>query len=221
MSNKIERIKILQRMVGANDDGIIGNETLTKFKNKYNVPSKSMVAQFFANVDHETGGFTIGEESLSYSSKRIMDIFGVDKHSAKVTQLEASILSGKPYELAERVYGIGNKTKSKELGNTSIGDGWKYRGRGALQITGKYSYNELQKSGLIDLGDDVVENPDLVSGKYFWSSAINYFNKRKLWNLVSSINDDDTERLRRRVNGGLNGIREIKSKVKVYFNMFK
>lgn len=221
MSTPKDKIKVLQRLVGANPDGILGNETLTKFQCKFNVPNKAIVAQFFANVWHETGGLTISKESLNYSSKRMMEIFGVGKHSAKITEAEAKYLTGKPYEFAERVYGIGNPPKAKELGNRSAGDGYKYIGRGSLQITGRYSYNELQKSGLIDGSDNVVSSPELVEDKYFWQSAINYFNKRNLWGLVSTISNEDTERLRRRVNGGLNGIQQVKEEVKRFYAMFK
>lgn len=222
MSTAKEKIKELQRYVGANDDGLLGNETLTKLKSKVNAPSKSIVAQFMANVYHESGKFTITTEDLkNYTPKRIVDIFGVDNHSANVTPAEALTLSGNAYALAERVYGLGNPKKSKELGNVAVGDGFKYRGRGFLQITGKYSYQELQNSGLVDKGDDVVKNPELVATKYYWISAINFFNKRKLWGLVNSISDADTEKLRRRVNGGLNGIKEVKEKVKYYYSLFK
>ena len=221
MSTPKEKIKTLQRLVGSTQDGILGNDTLTKFQCKFNVPNKAMVAHFFANVWHETGGLTISKESLNYSAKRMMQIFGVGKHSAKLTQAEANYLVGKPYEFAERVYGLGNTKKAQELGNTSKGDGYKYIGRGSLQITGKYSYKELQSSGLVASGDSVVDNPELVEDKYFWQSAINYFNKRGLWNLVSTISDADTEKVRRRVNGGLNGIFQVKQEVKRFYNMFK
>ena len=221
MSTPQDKIKTLQQLVGAKEDSIIGNETLTKFQCKYNLPNKAIVAQFFANIWHETGGLKVCKESLNYSSKRMLEIFGKGKHSAKLTPQEANYLVGKPYEFAERVYGLGNPTKAKDLGNKNVGDGFKYIGRGSLQITGRYSYNELQNSGLIEDGDNVLNNPELVEDKYFWQSAINYFNKRGLWTLVSSISDADTEKLRKRVNGGLNGIAEVKAQVKRFYAMFK
>lgn len=221
MSTAKQRIKEIQALVGAYPDGLMGNETLSKFQCRYNVPNKAMVAMFFGNVYHETGGFTISEENLNYSPTRMMAIFGVGKHSAKITSAESYKLSGKPYELAERVYGLGNPAKAKELGNTLVGDGYKYRGRGSLQITGKYAYQELQNSGLIKPGDNVVINPELVATKYYWESAINFFNKRNLWNLVSSVSNSDIQKLRRRVNGGLNGIEEVTKMVKHYYSLFR
>ena len=70
-----ENINLIQQSVGATPDGIIGNETLTKFQCKYSVPSKAMVAHFFGNLDHESGGFNIVEESGMYSAKRLLQVF--------------------------------------------------------------------------------------------------------------------------------------------------
>lgn len=98
---------------------------------------------FIAQVAHESGGFTIVEESLNYTTPaRILEIFGVGRHSAKITEAEAQQLAGKPEALAERVYGLGNPKKAAELGNIEPGDGWKFKGWGAMQITGRADHEK-------------------------------------------------------------------------------
>src|SRR5438552_9106298 len=93
-----------------------------------------------AQVLHESGGCTILVEKFRYSVPRILEIFGVGKHSAAITPSEAAKLAGKPTELAERVYGLGNPKKAMELGNIDPGDGAKFIGRGLIQLTGRGSY---------------------------------------------------------------------------------
>src|SRR5262249_50685559 len=85
-------------------------------------------------------------------------IFGVGKHSAAVTEEEAAELAHKPAAIAERVYGLGNPKKAKELGNTSAGDGFRYRGGGLLQTTGRGSYCEIGKT----CGVDFETHPELL-----------------------------------------------------------
>lgn len=115
-----------------------------------------VIAIFMGQISHECGGGTIIRENMNYTAKRIMEIFGVGKHSAKVTAEEAETLKGQPQALAERVYGLGNPKKSKELGNTRPGDGFRYRGGGMLQLTGGYNYKT--RGGKI--GYDLYNNPE-------------------------------------------------------------
>lgn len=122
---------------------------------KYGVNTPLRMAHFLAQVMHETGGLTVLRESGSYSAKRIVEVFGVGKHSARVTQAEASQLARKPSALFERVYGLGNPKKAKELGNTKAGDGWAYRGNGIMQTTGRYNHRTMgQKAGLGAIFED-------------------------------------------------------------------
>lgn len=116
---------------------------------KYEVTTPLRLAHFLAQICHETGGLTIERESGAYSASRIMQIFGVGKHSAAVTQAEAKKLAGDGAALFERVYGLGNPRKARELGNTKAGDGWAYRGNGLMQTTGRGAHRRLgEKLGL-------------------------------------------------------------------------
>ena len=89
---------------------------------------------------HETGGLTVEWENMSYSAPRLVEIFGVGNHSAKVTDAEARTLAHNPALIAERVYGLGNSSKARELGNSEPGDGFRYRGGGLMQTTGRANY---------------------------------------------------------------------------------
>ncbi len=96
---------------------------------------------FMARAVAETN-FTVLWESGAYSASRILEKFGVGKHSAQVRPDEAKRIAAMPVEkrtkeLFERVYGLPNPRKARELGNTESGDGWRYRGFGLLQTTGK------------------------------------------------------------------------------------
>lgn len=107
---------------------------------QHGVNTTRRLAHFIAQFGAETGGGSILYENMNYTADRMMVIFGA-KHSAKiVTRAEADALAHNPEKLAERVYGLGNPRKAKELGNTKPGDGYKYRGSGILQTTGGYNF---------------------------------------------------------------------------------
>ena len=109
---------------------------------EFGIDQPEELHDFMAHVLHESGGLTIVEENMNYSAPRIMEIFGVGKHSAKITAEEAKHLAGNPDALAERVYGLGNPSKARELGNIEPGDGARYRGFGAMQITGRADHEK-------------------------------------------------------------------------------
>lgn len=206
MSTSKERIKSLQALVGANPDGIIGNETLTKFQCTYDIPTKAMVAHFFGNVDHESGGFSIVEESGAYSAQRLLAVF---------PKYFKSLEEAKKFERnAEAIF---NRTYGGRMGNTEPGDGYKFRGRGFIQLTGKSNYSRFKEF----IGDDVVSNPDLVATKYAMESAIFFFTSNNIWSMANDISDASIEKVRRRVNGGINGLADVRNKVKKYYAMFR
>jgi len=215
-----DRIKELQRLVGAGQDGVIGKETLTKFAAKFG-KTREQVIHFFANIHHESGGFTIVRENMNYSAKRIMEIFGI-RHSAKVTINEAYGLTGNPYGLAERVYGLGNPKKAKELGNTRPGDGWKFRGGGALQCTGGFDYKRYG-------GQELYDNPDKIGeSAYYFTTAVKEFDAKKIWNYAKDLTESSILNVARVINVGTvntktipNGLDDRRAKVKYYANLWK
>ncbi|NGM63523.1 glycoside hydrolase family 19 protein [Sphingobacterium sp. SGG-5] len=200
------RIKQIQRTVGATPDGIIGNDTLTKFQCHYKVPTKAMAAHFFGNLHHESAGFSIVEENLRYSAQRILQVF--PKYFKTLGQ--AQQVAYNPEALANNVYG-------GRMGNNTVGDGYKFRGRGFMQTTGKFNYDRLGKF----LGVDLLNNPDLVATMYPLESAVFYFNDNRLWGLAGDVSEDSIQLIRRRVNGGLNGLDDVRNKVLYYYNLMK
>jgi putative chitinase len=104
-------------------------------------------------------------------------------------------------------------------GNESSGDGWKYRGRGALQLTGKSNYKAfsdyLKKP-------EVMDNPDLVSTDYAFESAMYFFDKNKLWSICDQgVSDSSILSLTKRINGGTNGLDHRNALTKKYYEWLK
>jgi putative chitinase len=169
---------------------------------KYSINETALrVAHFVSQTAHETGGFTIFVESMNYSGERILQVFGVGHHSAGVTPIEAGRLEHRPELLAERVYGLGNPKKAKELGNTEPGDGFKYIGHGPTQLTGKGSYAAASKR----FGVDFVASPELTLDPQFTLAiAADEWEVEKHCNALAD--KDDALAITKRINGGTEGM---------------
>lgn len=167
---------------------------------QHGITTPARIAHFLAQCAHETGGFTIARESGNYRAERILQIFGAGRHSAAVTPAEAKQLEGNGPALFERVYGLGNQRKAKELGNTQPGDGWKYRGGGILQTTGRANYRRMgQKCGV-----DFEGHPEYVtSAQYALVPALTEWTEG---NLNAAADADDIRAITRKINGGFNGL---------------
>lgn len=167
---------------------------------KAGIITPGRLAHFLAQICHESGGMSIEWESGAYSAERLMEIFGEGHHSAGVTATEAQRLAKNGPAIFERVYGLGNPKKARELGNTQSGDGWKYRGGGLMQTTGRANYRRMgQKCGV-----DFEGNPQLVlSAEHALKPALAEWTEGKLNDLADA---DDIRGITRRINGGLNGL---------------
>lgn len=154
--------------------------------------SAEQTAMFLAQCAHESAGFTRFEENLNYSAKTLCKVFG--KYFPNM--LVAENYARRPEKIANLVYGsrMGN-------GSAESGDGWKYRGRGILQITGKYNYRDLEYS----TGIKCVENPDiLLEPKFSVTAAFWYWDKHNL------AGYQDIEIITKKINGGINGLEDRK-----------
>ena len=159
-----------------------------------------LVAHVMAQISHECGAGTIIRENMNYSASRMMQIFGVGVHSAKITPEEAQRLQGHPQEIADRVYGIGNPKKAKEFGHTKPGDGYKYRGNGMLQLTGKSNHKHVGDL----VGFDLVNHPEMLEDPAIsFEVAVKEF---VALNCVPAANQDNISLVTRWVNGGQNGL---------------
>ena len=175
---------------------------------KFNITNSLRLAHFLAQCGHESGGFKAISENLNYSADGLKRIFG--KYFPG--DLAASY-ARQPEKIASRVYGarMGN-------GDESTGEGYKYRGRGYIQLTGKSNYTGFAKF----IGEDTVANPDLVATKYPLASAAFFFDSNKLWSICDKGADEATvTAVTKRVNGGTIGLPDRIKHFKEYYNLLK
>ena len=171
-------------------------EVLTELQEiyeKFNITTVFRLAHFMGQCHHESSSFSRVTENLNYSASGLVKTF-----PKYFTNQDAREYEHKPQAIANRVYAdrMGN-------GNEHSGDGWKYRGRGYIQLTGKQNYQDFFKS--IDL--DPRSKPDLVANNYPLSSAAFFFNRNDLWKMCDrGVNDEVIRSVTKAVNGGLNGI---------------
>lgn len=195
--------------IGVAPDPKFGVDVL-KAAMKYYKMTPERAAHFFAQTNHESGGFTKFTENLNYGSKGLRGIFG--KYFP--TDQMAVAYERKPEKIANKVYGgrMGN-------GPESSGDGWKYRGRGALQLTGKDNYKALSDY----LGKpEIMSNPDLVATDYIFESAMWFFDKNKLWDICDKgVSDATILAITKKINGGTHGLDDRSAKTKKYYTLLK
>jgi len=171
---------------------------------QHGITTPLRMSHLMAQAMAETGGFTDLRENMNYSTtQQLLKIFG-SNHSAKVTAAEAPGLLNKPEKLAERVYGLGNPGKAAELGNTKPGDGFRYRGNGFLQTTGREAHRKLGQA----FGLDFENNPELVTApEHILKPALREWSNGNL-NHFADKNDITT--ITKVINGGFNGFPERK-----------
>lgn len=198
----------LQKKLGIKVDGTFGPGTMKAAMSYYKM-TPERAAHFFAQTSHESGEFKIFSENLNYSAQGLQNIFG--KYFPG--NLEESY-ARKPEKIANRVYAdrMGN-------GNENSGDGWKYRGRGALQLTGKSNYQAfsdyLKKP-------EIMTNPDLVATEFAFESAIFFFDRNNLWSICDKgINKDTILALTKKINGGTHGLADREEKTFKYYTYVK
>jgi putative chitinase len=191
-------LKDFQSKIGVTADGAWGPGTLKAAVEFLKMP-KVRAAHFFAQTSHESGGFKSLSENLNYSADGLVKTFR--KYFPDVAA--ATPYARNPEKIANKVYGgrMGN-------GDEASGEGFKYRGRGAIQLTGKDNYAAFAKA----IGrPDVLTNPDIVSGELAFESAMFFFDKNKLWDICDKgINDETITALTKRINGGTIGLEDRK-----------
>jgi putative chitinase len=201
-------LKNLQSKIGVTADGAFGPGTL-KAAMAYYKMTPERAAHFFAQTAHETGGFKAFSENLNYSADGLQKIFG--KYFPGLLEEQ---YARNPEKIANRVYAdrMGN-------GNEASGDGWKYRGRGALQLTGKSNYkafSDYLKNPLI------MEQPDMVAGELAFESAMFFFDKNKLWDICDKgVTKETILALTKRINGGTHGLADREEKTFKYYGYLK
>jgi putative chitinase len=196
----------LEKLKGHVPDAVIAQipDTATKF----NITNPLRLAHFLAQCGHESGGFKAVSENLNYSAKGLVGTFGKYFNSTTAAQYER-----KPEMIASRVYGsrMGN-------GDEASKEGYKFRGRGYIQLTGKSNYTNFAKF----IGEDTIANPDLVATKYPLASAAFFFDSNKLWSICDKGADTATvTAVTKRVNGGTIGLDDRIKHFNEYYALLK
>jgi putative chitinase len=169
----------------------IVNEINAAFKD---APNERRMAMFIAQCAHESTGFTRKLENLNYSKEALLSLFGkyFDKDPAIAAQYHRQ-----PEKIANKIY-------ASRMGNgpTESGEGWKFRGRGYIQLTGKENYTNCGKG----LGVNLIETPEyLETVEGAIKSAIWFWNSR---NLNTPSDEDDVVTVTKKINGGRHGLEE-------------
>ena len=182
----------LENLKGHIPDSVIAQ--IPDTAKKFNITTPLRLAHFLAQCGHESGGFKAVQENLNYSASGLKGTFSKYFKEAGL----AESYQRNPQKIASRVSGgrMGN-------GPESTGDGFKFRGRGYIQLTGKDNYTNFAKF----IGEDTVANPDLVATKYPLASAAFFFDSNKLWSICDKGADTVTvTAVTKRVNGGTIGL---------------
>jgi putative chitinase len=174
----------------------------------FNISNVLRLSHFLSQCGHESGSFKLVEENLNYSAERLKEKFG--KYFPGDLQLSYAKI---PVKIASRVYGsrMGN-------GDEASQEGYKFRGRGYIQLTGKDNYTSFARF----IGEDTVANPDLVATKYPLASAAFFFNSKRLWTICDKGSTEAViKELTLAVNAGLNGLPDRIKHFNEYYNLLK
>jgi putative chitinase len=196
----------LENLKGHIPDAVIAQ--IPETAQKFNITNPLRLAHFLSQCGHESAGFKAIQENLNYSADGLKKIFP--------KYFPGNLAEGyarNPEKIASKVYGgrMGN-------GDETTKEGFKFRGRGYIQLTGKDNYTRFGKF----IGEDTVANPDLVATKYPLASAAFFFDSNKLWEICDRGADDATvTAVTKRVNGGTIGLPDRIKHFKEYFSLLK
>jgi putative chitinase len=198
---------VLDKLKGHIPDSVLAQIPDTAAKFELNTPLR--LAHFLAQAGHESGGFKAVNENLNYGAKGLLGIF--KKYFP--TEQKALLYERKPEKIANLVYGgrMGN-------GPEVSGEGFKFRGRGYIQLTGKDNYKAFDAV----VTENIIETPDLVATKYPLMSAAWFFHKNGLHKIADEgAADEVVTKVTKRVNGGTIGLPDRIKHFKEYYNLLK
>jgi putative chitinase len=196
----------LEKLKGHIPDGVIAQipDTAARF----GITNTLRLAHFLSQCGHESGGFKAVRENLNYSAKGLVGIF--KKYFSPTL---AIAYERQPDKIANRVYAgrMGN-------GDENSGDGYKFRGRGYIQLTGKENYTRFDAT----VPENIIADPDLVATKYPLASAAFFFNSNKLWSICDrGATPEVVTAVTKRVNGGTIGLADRNKHFNEYYNLLK
>ena len=196
----------LDKLKGHIPDKVI--EQIPSIQDTFGINTSLRLAHFLAQAGHESGGFRLTQENLNYSAKGLVGLFG-----KYFTATSAPDYERKPEKIANVIY-------ANRMGNgaTTSGDGWKFRGRGYIQLTGRDNYTAFGKS----IGVDIPANPDVVATTYALSSAAWFWSKNGLNKLADlGPTTEVVTKITKRVNGGTIGLQDRIKHFNEYYNLVK
>ena len=201
----------LSRLKGHVPDTVIAQ--IPSIQEKFGVNTALRLAHFLAQAGHESGGFRVTQENLNYSAKGLTGIFKkyFKRPDGTVDEPKAAAYAKKPEKIANLVYGgrMGN-------GPESSGEGYKFRGRGYIQLTGKDNYTAFGKA----INEDLTATPDKVATHYPLLSAAWFFTKNGLHKLADGgATDAVVTQITKRVNGGTIGLADRIKHFKEYYSL--
>lgn len=173
---------------------------------RFTINTPLRLAHFLAQCAHESAEFKVSVENLNYSADGLKKVF-----PKYFPDNLADSYARQPEKIASRVYGnrMGN-------GDEASKDGYKYRGRGYIQLTGKDNYSKFAQA----VSDDILNNPDLVASKYPLFSAAWFWDAHSLNQLADEgASDDVVTKITRKVNGGYNGLEDRIELFKNYYSL--
>lgn len=189
--------------------GHIPDSVLTQIPlvvDKFAINTPLRLCHFLAQTGHESGGFKVTKENLNYSAERLQVIF-----KKYFTEDSAKEYARKPDKIANIVYAnrMGN-------GNQASGDGFRFCGRGYIQLTGKDNYTAFDKS----VEEDILANPDLVATKYPLLSAAWFWSKNGLNAIADQgATDEVITKATKKINGGVIGLEDRKKHFKEFYTL--
>lgn len=201
------QIQELQKKLGLTPDGLFGPATLKAATTHFKLTSEQS-AHFFGQCNVETGNFSVFTENLNYSAQALIKSWPSLFNASNVSEY-----AGHPEKIANRAYAnrMGN-------GDEASGDGWRFKGAGAIQLSGKANYQAFATA--MD-NSAIMTNPDLVATDYAFESALFYFTSNKLWSLCTNIDTPSITKVTEEINGGNNGLAERIKATNQYYEWIK
>lgn len=209
MAKKGDALKMLQKTCGVTPDGAFGPNTARAIASHYGwTPERG--AHLLGQAAHESMNFLVSEENLNYRASTMCRVWP----SRFKSEAEAAPYAMNPEALANKVY-------SNRMGNgpESSGDGWKYAGKGFIQLTGKDNTRAFAEH----IGrDSLIDDPSPIATDLAMESAVFFFEKNGLFSIADQgVNDDTIKQITRRVNGGYHGLDDRIEKTKKIYGWLK
>lgn len=191
---------------------------------KFEITTPERIAAFIAQIGHESGGLSRLEEDFNYSAEGLVRTwpirFFLPPDVPELLGIDGRVLAkdrSNALHYAHRPIAIGNRVYANRMGNgdEDSADGYVYRGRGPIMLTGKANYEACGNS----IGRNILANPGLVLDPAVGALTVGWFWSTRKCNMF--VDDDDFEGLTKAVNGGITGLVERQSRFNVALNALR